>query len=126
MGQFDRQIATAQRLIKKNGQLVVWRQAATPAVDGAEPWNVATAAPVDNFVFVCFVPVRDRESRKLIQYLTGTEVESGQTAGLMGAVGFEPTTKDVVIRDGKTLRIVSLDCLSPNGQKVLWIAEFAE
>lgn len=80
--------------------------------------------PTDNEAWICFVPVRDKETRKLFAYLTGTEVKLGSLAGLMGNVSFSPDSKDVVIRDGVELRIENLDLLSPNGQKILWTVEF--
>jgi hypothetical protein len=124
MAEFDRQIATALRLIQKKGQKVVWRQLPAAVSDPLQPWNGGASVPVNNDVFICFVPVRDRETRKLFQYLTGTEIEIGQLAGLMGNVPFDPKPKDIVLRDGVELRIASLDLLSPNGQKILWTVEF--
>lgn len=125
MAQFDRQIATAKRLIAKYGQTVTWRS----VVDGAnasEPWKPPEAADVDHEVNICFVPVRDNEWRKLLTYLKGSEVPGGYLAGIMGQVDFTPSLKDVVIRDGVTLRIASIDVLSPNGQKILYSVEFEE
>jgi hypothetical protein len=123
MARFDRQIATALRLIQKNGQAITWRSL-TNDPDPAEPWNAANTVVEHSGIFICFVPVRDRETRKLFQYLTGMEVQVGQLAGLMGNVNFNPTAKDIVIRDGVELRISNLDLLSPNGQKILWTLEF--
>lgn len=123
MARFDRQIATALRLIQKNGQQIVWRS--LPGSNNPdEPWNPGTEVPTDNNAFICFVPVRDKETRKLFAYLTGMEVQIGSLAGLMGNVAFNPNPKDVVIRDGVELRIENLDLLSPNGQKILWTVEF--
>ena len=125
MARFDRQIETALRLIKKNGQLVTWRSipAETPA-DASKPWNGGANVPVESSVYVCFVPVRDRDTRKLFQYLTGTEIQIGQLAGLMGNVSFTPNLNDVVVRDGVELRMSQIDLLSPNGQKILYTLEF--
>lgn len=126
MGQFDRQIATALRLIKKNGQAVKWRSIANSIpTDPDKPWIGSTnPAPVEHDVFICFVPVKDQQWRKFLKYLTNTEVQIGDLAGLMGNVNFEPNPKDVVIRDGVELAINNIDLLSPNGQKILWTLEF--
>lgn len=125
MGEYDRQIATVLRLIEKKGQSVVWNQLnnASPA-DPSKPWKPGAAGATPHEAFICFVPVRDKETRKLIQYLKGTDVPIGQLAGLMGQVSFEPSIKDVVVRDGKQLAISSIDWLSPNGQKILCTIEF--
>lgn len=123
MARFDRQIATALRLIERNGQKIIWRQL-PQSNNASEPWNAGTGVPTDNDAFICFVPVRDKETRKLFAYLTNTEVKIGSLAGLMGNVSFDPDPIDVVIRDGVELRIENLDLLSPNGQKILWTVEF--
>jgi hypothetical protein len=128
MGQFDRQIATAQRLIAKYGQSVTWREPAEglPA-DPEKPWSKTAAVPIDHAgIKICFVPAKENEWRKLLAYLKGTEVPTTKLAGLMGAVTFTPALKHIVLRDGKQLRIASIDCLSPNGQKILYTLEFEE
>lgn len=126
MAQFDRQIATARRLIEKYGQAVVWQTVNQGApVDAAQPWKSSAAADTPNDATICFVPVRDNDWRKLLAYLKGTEVPVGKLAGLMpGDVTFEPKLKDVVVRDGVTLNVTNIDLISPNGQKVLYILEF--
>lgn len=126
MGQFDRQIATAKRLIQKNGQKVIWRQLPDISADPLKPWNGQLAAPIDNEVLICFVPAKEKSTRVLFEYLAGSEVQIGSLAGLMGEVPFTPNPKDVVIRDGVELRFESIDVLSPNGQKVLYTLEFKE
>jgi len=126
MGQFDRQIATALRLIAKYGQSIIWNSIIDGAsVDPLKPWKPTDAASTPHpDIKICFVPTNDTQWRKLLAYLKGTEVPTGKLAGLMGQVPFEPTLKDVVDRDGVILRIASLDLLSPNGQKILYTIEF--
>jgi len=126
MGQFDRQIETAKRLIAKNGQTVIWRKPAVTTPDVLKPWKPAAATPTDyNDVKICFLPP-GRVGQELVRYLKGTEVTTGSVQGLMSAVAFEPSANDIVIRDGKTLIIKSIDPLSPNGQIILYTIEFEE
>lgn len=124
MARFDRAIQTALRLIAKNGQKVVWRAIndATPP-NPSQPWNPGAATPEDKDVVICFLPV-DKETKETFTFMKGTEVPKGSVMGLMGNVPFEPNLKDVVIRDGKELRIANIDVLSPNGQKVLYTVVF--
>ena len=126
MARFDRQIAMAQRLIQKNGQKVTYRRYPTPVNGNNEPWNGGTNAPTESDVFICFVPVRDKDTRKLIAAITGTEVEYGTLAGLMGQVPFTVSRNDVIVRNGKEIRIVNADILAPNEQQVLNILELVE
>ncbi len=126
MARFDRQIATAKRLIAKNGELAKWRVINDPApTDPNKPWEPGAATPDDKDVTICFLPI-DRQTMEAFNFIKGTEVPKGSVMGLMGQVNFEPNLKDVVIRDGKELRIASLDVLSPNGQKILYTVVFKE
>lgn len=122
MERFDRAIATALRLIKKNGQLVDWlpQQKAT---DIDEPWKDEATEIEPEKVYICFLPV-DKEMQGFLTYLKGTEVPIGSMVGLMGAVDFEPALGDTVIRDGNTLRPSYIELLSPNGQKILYTIGF--
>jgi len=123
MGQFDRQIETAKRLIAKNGQSIVWRKLGVGMPDPLMPWKLTADTHDDYTATICFLPI-GRVGQELIRYLKGTEVTTGSVRGIMRAVDFEPTANDVVIRDGKTLRIKSIDPLSPNGQIILYTIEF--
>lgn len=124
MARFDRQIQTALRLIKKNGQKATWRTIddADPS-NPSQPWNPGPANPVDNDAIICFLPI-DRQTMETFNFIKGTEVPKGSVMGLMGQVKFEPNLKDVVIRDGVEMRISSIDVLSPNGQKILYTMVF--
>jgi hypothetical protein len=125
MARFDAQIKTALRLIAKNGQAAKWRIVRDGApVDSSKPWKPSQpATPVEHDVTICFLPIT-KEMRETIAYLRGTEVTTGSVMGYMGAVDFEPSSKDVVIRDGVEMRIENIDVLSPNGQIILYTAVF--
>jgi hypothetical protein len=123
MGRFDSSIATAKRLIERNGQKVTWRQFSEVTND-ATPWKPTAGEPVDfPDISICFLPT-DRIGVALLESLANTDLVTGSYYGLMGAVAFEPSVKDVVIRDGKEIRITAVDLLSPNGQKVLYTVQF--
>jgi len=124
MGVYDRQIATAKRLISQKGQSVTWRQLADGApVDSSKPWKPSAATPTDNPVSIVFLPPL-KENQELIRYLKGTEVPTGSVSGLMPAVTFAPAAKDVVIRNSVELVVKSIDPLSPNGEIILYFLEF--
>lgn len=128
MGQFDNQIATAKRLIKRYGQSVTWKVANQGApVDSGEPWKPTDIAPTEHTVEICFVSEREVFWRKILSYLKGTEVALGKLSGIMsGEIPFTPALSDTILRDGKVLTVSSVDLLSPNGQKILYTLEFSE
>ena len=122
MARFDRQIATAKRLIAKNGQDVYWRVVRN-VENVSEPWKPSATDTEDIPVKICFLP-DTKEQRETVRYIAETEVAAGSVIGLMGQVDFEPSSKDVVIRDGVECRIKTVNILSPNGQIVLYTIEF--
>lgn len=125
MARFDRAIKTAERLIEKNGQKIIWRLVKNGAAASDTPWKPSELADEDKDAIICFLPI-GKESRQLFTFIRGqSDVPTGYVMGLMkGSIDFVPSVTDVVIRDGETLRIKSLDLLSPNGQKVLYTMEF--
>ena len=123
MGRFNRQIEMAFRLIKKNGQIVNWKQitAGTPNLE--EPWNQEPDEIFTYTPYIYFLPL-DLEGKQFLMSFGSTEAVSGTYYGLMGAVGFTPDIKDTVIRDDVPLEIKSIDLLNPNGQKILYTIIF--
>ena len=117
MGQFDRAIATAKRLIEKNGQAVTWRQF-TNETDADEPWKT-DSTPTDKSVVIVFFP-DNRTGYEFARSMGNSEVPRGNTIGLMAAQDFTPTLKDQIVRDGKVYSIESLEQLRPNDQLIMW------
>ena len=120
MARFDRQIATALKLIKKNGQVVTWRSKTSSPPDPSKPWKPVETSSTDTAVDICFLPA----TKQTLEFLGLTEVPVGCVIGLMGQVSFNPSLSDIVIRDGAQLRIESIDKLAPNGQNILYTMVF--
>lgn len=129
MSEYDSLIDLAKRLIKKKGQAVIWRQVSAKA-SVEQPWKTASSTSKDLKPYVCFVSTADKEWRKILAYLKGSEVPTGRLAGLMGAQAFSPTLKDTIIRKfngvDKTLTLINADVVGPAEEPVLWILEFVE
>lgn len=121
MGVYDRQIATAQRLIREKGQSVTWRSVRDGAPgDSSQPWKPGAAVNTDNTVNMVFLPP-DRRNSEFLRLLADTELPKGDVLGYMGAVSFTPSLKDIIIRGSETYTITSLDHLQPNEESILWI-----
>lgn len=131
MAGYERQIATAKRLIAKRGQAVFWnvRPVATAdssEVEGASKWRpkAAPLQPQLSFpVTIAFFPV----DRNNYESLTGRGIEltSGSQLGYMAAVGFEPSQKDTVTRNGHVLPVSHIEIIAPNGDAILYEIVFA-
>jgi len=118
MARFDRQIKTALRLIKKNGQSCIWNEILQPSEDANSPWIVEDVLPIQHNVEIAFFTV-DKENQETFNTMSETLIPMGSLLGLMGNFNFKPSMFDSVIRDGEVLKVKSIDVLSPNGQQIL-------
>lgn len=124
MGQFDRAIASARRLIAKYGEACVWRKPADPD-DAADAWrDVRDGDPTDVDVKIAWFPPGGQLA--FLAAMTDTEVPAGTELGLMAPGDFEPLASDVLLRTGGVeAEITKIDRLAPDGTPVLytiWIA----
>lgn len=120
MATYDRQIATAQRLIAKYGMDVIYRRITDGApLDPAKTWKPGPSVNTDANVKVCFLPI-NRDNKQTFSLPENMEIPIGCELGLMGAVGFEPTGKDVVIKAGVHYRIFTFQRLGPNNRPILF------
>ena len=128
MGAYDRQIATAKRLIAAKGRACVWSQyenAAAPDPD--KPWKPGASVPTPHNVRIVFLPQTGQNSA-FLRALTGTDIPIGDDFGLMGmSVDFVPTAKaEIYAADGVTpLRVVKgFNLLAPDGEPILYTLYF--
>lgn len=120
MGEYDRSIATALRLIAQKGMSVTWTQHAQgELVDTDKPWKPAPFVPTEYTVSMVFLPKAGTNAQYL-HPLPNSDVPAGDIVALMGAVDFTPQMEDMVNRDGELLRVGSIDALKPNDQVVLY------
>lgn len=121
MAGYERQVASAKRMIAKRGQAVSWlvRSVGTTDPDevpGASKWrpkNVPGVDPVERPVVIAFLPLEEKQREALRG--RGIADTSGMEQGFMAQVPFSPNQKDAVLRDGRTLPIESIDIIAPNG-----------
>lgn len=130
MGFYDRQIATARRLIERYGQAATWHSRA-PGVGGtaAKP---AAGVPVAHPVHIAFLPLDREYLQTTLGKSDGSDIASGMLTGYMGQVDFQPTLKDTVVRliDGveEEYGITDrngIEIIDPNGEgAILYIVRF--
>lgn len=122
MGTFDRQIATAKRLIDKYGEACSWQKPGDREV-GVDPWRGSNIDPPDPVsVRIAFFPNGgDNSLAAVIAALGDSDVNIASEYGLMAAVAFEPLTSDT-LKDsaGDNVEIVKMTPLRPNGEIILW------
>jgi len=141
MGVYDRQIATAARLIAAKGQLCTWREPGTPTGSPAAP---TPGVPVDNAVSIVFLSNSKQEGLAgLLSMIPDMpDVAAGGMRGLMAVGGwanglvpytFTPSRLGKVTRAtsfdaGNYLSIMDekgIDVLDLNGEPILYYLRFA-
>lgn len=127
---YERQIATARRLITAKGQLCTWRE---PGTVGGTPNRPVPGTPIDKSVHIVFLNNTNREHlASFLSMIKDTEVPTGGLRGLMHAVDFTPSLMGQVARastfTGPVLRVDDkngIDKLDLNGEVILYYVRFA-
>lgn len=122
MGVFDRQIATARRLIERYGEACLWQQPGDKD-PGAKPWHGSSIDPPDPIpVKIAFFPGGSESNfAAVLAALGDTNVNIASEYGLMPAVDFDPATSDVLTdSNGNNVEIVDMTPLRPNGEVIFW------
>lgn len=115
MGVYDRQVATAKRLIAKNGKQCQWTKMTTVLDDPAKPWAGGEDVPQVFAPRIAFLPATDGASGFGITKLRdATQTAKFSTYGLMAAQDFTPDVVDMVTCNGVPLVIIAVDTLAPN------------
>lgn len=123
MGTYDKQIATAKRLIAKKGETsTLLRKAEGAASDPDKPWRPAVAA----------APTETTCSAAWLDYaqnvVDGTLIKRGDQQVYIPAVdlaGVVPDpSSDVLQRaSGEKWKVVSVEVLAPNGEHILYTVQ---
>jgi hypothetical protein len=118
MGVYDRQIASAKRIIATKGQLCTWNSIAdgTGGTAAKPAANVVTAHPAIPMVFV---PLEREYLATFLSTLQDTEIPTGLELAIMGQVDFEPQLRDTITRGAVTYSIHpknGIEKIDPNGE----------
>lgn len=127
---FARQIASALRLIAKNGLVCSWVKQ-NVAVSGGQPWKLTQVANPPTFqVSIVFLSSGSSFLNALSHLINGTSIPTGAPRGLMGAVPFIPEVTDKLIwipptgGGNQTLIVKGIDPVAPNGRPILYKIDF--
>lgn len=119
MGQYDRFIKTAKRLIAKYGETCTWIVPGEKPDDDT-PWNNEPGPATEYPVKIAFFTSGGSAMETLAKAINN-EVTFGNVIGYMPAVVFTPDLAHTIRRaNGKILTIQGIDEINPNGQSVLF------
>lgn len=124
---YVRQIASAQRIIKKKGLLVTWNKHVV-VTDSTKPWKTTPGVPQ---IYTAYIFLKSHSGgglTALFHLMTGTEVPMGAPDAIMGAVPFTPELTDQVIAViagvTKTFVVKAIDIVMPDGNPILYKLQF--
>lgn len=121
MGVFDNQLALAERLITRWGELTTFQPLGNVSADPSKPWIVsANTTPAIPDVRIIFLP-DNFKNRETEIYRLNENVTEGSILGYLWYQGFVPRSKDTIIRlDGTNIVINRVDEINPNGERIFY------
>lgn len=127
MGEYDRQIATAKRIIDQKGRECTWRNDVPGApVDPEKPWLPGPSTTEEHTVKIVFLP-DTKNNKEFLQAMSKEPINVGDDYGLLAAVDFHPNLKSSVWNDDNDVMlrgIKSIEPLAPNGDIILYTIKF--
>lgn len=114
---YARLVQTAQRLIAKSGQKVIWRSAVDPVpADPAKPWLASASDASSDFdCMAVFLPMKSQRSPFLSMMKDAQDVPMGSVLVLIaGNNNFEPQINDVCLREDAFGNIETLSVFKSN------------
>ena len=127
MDAFDRQIRSVERLIKKYGQVVTLNSTSSVTPDPLKPWEQTDTSVSTDVPMVFLSPSVSGAAllgKEFMEYVRGSELKVSEIRAYMAATSVTPKVSDIVVRDGKEMKIRAIDTLNPNGQTILHTLEF--
>lgn len=125
MGVYDRQKASAKRMIDKYGGLCTWNSVPASSPQPNEPWNPSPSVPtVYQNIRIAVFP-SNSSLEKTMRKMLGSEVPVGDEVAYMAPVPFKVSLKDTFLHpNGKQYRLNKADVIDPNGEgAILYIMD---
>lgn len=118
MGQFDSAIELADRLITKNGMPITLRHRTLAAAASDTPWEPGAATVTDTTVDGVFLNYNRKD-------VDGDVIKQGDQYVYIAAKNLSsvPSIDDLLIRDTEVWKIVNIEELRPNSQRILYTAQ---
>lgn len=127
MAVFDRQIRSVTRLISKYGQTVTLKSTSSVTPNPTKPWEQTDTSTETQVPMVFLSPSVSGAAllgKEFMEYIKGSELKVSEIRAYMAPTSVAPKVSDIVVRDGKEMKIRAIDTLNPNGQTILHTLEF--
>lgn len=123
MARFDSAIATAKRLILRNGVSATLRRYTQTVADASKPWRSGTTTETDYTAPMVFLPVQGFEGSNDHYKDSDGRTHQADIKILVAAddLTVTPNLKDKVINGTDSWSLVKIKEIAPNNQQVLFI-----
>lgn len=120
-GPYDGLIAAAKRIITAKGGTATLTGPVPVTPDVSEPWKAtATGDPAPTATAPAVVLPLDRDGRRTLQMLTGSDIVRAQVYALIAGADLPVVTNlDTFTFAGDAYRIVAIDTYKPDGVSVI-------
>lgn len=119
MANYNRQIATAKRLIAKYGSKVTYNRIRDVEANPETPWIPGGPVTTSKTIDAVFVNSSSTLAQTLAAFMAGTTIPDGQITVFIPDIGFAPSPKDTIIKDGVEYRFKGIGILQPAEQIIM-------
>ena len=122
MGTYDRQVATAERLIREKGKPVQVVRQTTTQPDPDQPWLPGEPTTTIDDAYGVFLNFNRKDMETLSKMQGASEIQVSDRKVLLAAaaVTASPTTTDLLRDEDGDWSIESVQELAPNGESILY------
>lgn len=119
MANYNRQIATAKRMIAKYGSKVIYNRIRDIETDPDKPWIPGGQDVQSKTIDAVFVNDSSTLAQTLAAFMAGTTIPEGRITVFIPDIGFEPSPKDTIVKDGVEYRFTGVGVLRPAEQIIM-------
>lgn len=119
MANYNRQIATAKKLIAKYGSKVTYNRIRDIEEDPDQPWLPGGTQVTSSTIDSVFVNQSSTLAQTLAAFMVGTTIPDGQITVFIPDIGFAPSPKDTITKDGVEYRFTGVGILQPAEQIIM-------
>lgn len=122
MGTYDRQVATAERLIREKGKAVQLVRQTTTTPDPTKPWEPGESTETLTDAYGVFLNFNQNDMETMSKMAGASEVQASDRKVLLAAAaaGNPPTTNDKLRDADGDWSIEWVQVLAPNGENILY------
>lgn len=122
MGTYDRQVATAERLIREKGKAVKVVRQSTTLPDSNKPWEPGVPTETLTDAYGVFLNFNAQDMETMSKMAGASEVQSSDRKVLLAAAaaGAPLTTNDKLRDADGDWSIEWVQVLAPNGENILY------